>query len=295
MYVHYNISISLHPPSFQCLPLTCLLLRIWHTLSSLPMTAHGLSPIIWMIVYSILSNSTDFHNGPFIYSPHLIHFHMDPAWSVALGESYFTHHSYLVVHCWIQATIITPVWAQNVLRNVWVFKGVVGHKQNGAPCYCIIIILHSLFHHVTTTFPLPWLVSVIMLLSIDTTHIHCKVNIWLLLFFNDAQPLQPMANPPWPGPDYFWPVIMLTLWHIVLQSGHIRLIYPCIVLLWIRAYMGSVTFVIITIPVITAQSHICAMVHVHACMDHKKCHSVLLGQCPWRQPVSVFWSWQSGL
>ena len=43
---------------------------------------------------------------------------------------------------------------------------------NGAFCYCNIVILHSLFPDVTTAFPLPWLIFGIILLSIDTIHIH---------------------------------------------------------------------------------------------------------------------------
>ena len=109
-----------------------------------------------------------------IYDIHITHFHMDPAQSVAwLGVT--SQMKYLEAHCWIWATllhptIITLVGAPNVYRYVQIFKRVIGYMWNGAPCYCIIIILHSLFPLVTTTFPLPWLVFVIMLLSTDTTH-----------------------------------------------------------------------------------------------------------------------------
>ena len=68
----------------------------------------------------ILSNSMDFHNGPvsaivwifimalIIYDTHIVNLHMDPAWSVALCQSYFTHLDCLVVCCWIKVILLHP-------------------------------------------------------------------------------------------------------------------------------------------------------------------------------------------
>ena len=39
-----------------------------------------------------------------IYNAHIIHFHMDHSQSVILGQRYFAHHGYLVVHWWIWVT-----------------------------------------------------------------------------------------------------------------------------------------------------------------------------------------------
>ena len=89
-----------------------------------------------------------------IYDAHAIYFYMDPARLVVLSQSY------TMVCCWVWATllhlpIITPLGAPNVWKYVWIFKGVVGYMLNDSPYYHIIIILHSLFPHGTTPFPLP--------------------------------------------------------------------------------------------------------------------------------------------
>ena len=86
-----------------------------------------------------------------IYDAHTIHFHMDPASLMPLGQGYFAHHDYLVVCCWIQPGLLQVV--PNRWRYVQIFEGSIGYMPNGAPCYCLI--LHSIFPHVTTTFPLP--------------------------------------------------------------------------------------------------------------------------------------------
>ena len=61
-----------------------------------------------------------FHNmATVIHDAHIIHYHMDPAQLVVLVWCYFTHNNYLIVQCWIRATlldltIITPVGAPHV-------------------------------------------------------------------------------------------------------------------------------------------------------------------------------------
>ena len=117
------------------------------------------------------------------YDANTIHFHMNFVWSVALGQSYITHHHYLVVQCWIWATllhpmIITLVGAPNVWRYVWIFIGMVVCMLNDTNWYHITVILYILFPHVTMAFPLFWPVFWIILLSIDNMHI-CTVR-WVL-------------------------------------------------------------------------------------------------------------------
>ena len=107
------------------------------------------SVVIWIFIMDLV-----------IYNADIIHYNMDPLWSVALGQSYFTHPDYLIIHCCIQATLlhptlITPVGVLKVCRYLQIFEGVVGYMPNGAPYYHIISIFYSLIPHVTTTFPLP--------------------------------------------------------------------------------------------------------------------------------------------
>ena len=90
---------------------------------------------------------------------HIIHYHMDPLWSVAMSQNDFTHPNYLVIYCEIPATllhstIINPVEAPNAGRYVWIFEGMAVYMLNSAHCYHIIIVFHNLFPHVTTVFPL---------------------------------------------------------------------------------------------------------------------------------------------
>ena len=64
------------------------------------------SVVIWIFTMDLV-----------IYDVHIIHYHMDPLWLVVLGQNYFVHLDYLVIHCLIKATllhptIITPVEAQ---------------------------------------------------------------------------------------------------------------------------------------------------------------------------------------
>ena len=43
-----------------------------------------------------------------IYDTNIVYYHMDPLWSVALHQSYFTQPNYMVILCWIQATLLHP-------------------------------------------------------------------------------------------------------------------------------------------------------------------------------------------
>ena len=103
----------------------------------------------------------------------LIHFHMDPTWLVALG--YFAHHDYLVVCCWIQASlldpaIITPGGTKHmeICLDHWRSGGI---HAKWCPWYHTVVTLHRLFPHVVTAFPLPWLLFGTTVPSIDN-HTH---------------------------------------------------------------------------------------------------------------------------
>ena len=129
---------------------TCFELTTYH---SIWFVSDCLMDALYLVVINI------FIMDLVIYDAHIIHYHMDPLWLVTVVWSYFTHPDYLVIHCWIWATllhptIITPLGTQSVWRYVWIFERVVGYMLNCFPCYCIIIIFHSLFPHITTTFPL---------------------------------------------------------------------------------------------------------------------------------------------
>ena len=50
---------------------------------------------------------------------------------------------------------------------------------------------------------------------------------------------------------------------IIPQSGHIGVIYPCIVLLRVNTYMGSLTAVVVSVPIITALSVIMCIFYMH--------------------------------
>ena len=134
------------------------------------------------------------------------HFHMDPAWLVALVWNYFEHHDYLVVHCLIQATLLHPTIITLVgAPNIW------RYMSNGVSCYHILVILHSLFPHVSTIFPLPWVIFGIMLISIDTTYILVVSEYLAAPVFPWGTASGPAAYPPWPGLDYPWSTNMLNL------------------------------------------------------------------------------------
>ena len=140
-----------------------------------------------------------------IYDAYIIHYYINPLWLVTLGQSYFTHPNYLVICCLIQETLlhppnITPMGAS----NVW-------NVCSMSMAFNIAKIKH--------------------------VHFYSKVNIFLLLFCN-TQPLGPVADPLWPGLDYFWSTISLTMlyvWHfcpcLILLFGHCGVIHPCLVLL----------------------------------------------------------------
>ena len=111
---------------------------------------------------------------------------------------------------------------------------------------------HILFlnHHFKITSP-----------SIDNTCFYSKVSIVLLLFVCDVQSLGPAAYLPWPGLDYLWPTIRLTMLHVhvfylclILHSA-CGVIHPCIDLLWF--YTES--FVIATVKIMVI---IGALLHI---------------------------------
>ena len=137
-----------------------------------------------------------------ICKAHIIHYHINPLQSVALGQSYFAHLDYLVVHCWIwttslHPTIITPVGILNVWRYVQLFKGVVGFMSNGAPCYYIVIIfIDSFFISQPHILFLKHHFKIIFIKYRQHIHFYMKMSIFLLLFFCDAQSLEPAAYTP---------------------------------------------------------------------------------------------------
>ena len=55
-----------------------------------------------------------------IYDVHIIHYYLNAKWSVTLGQSYIVHQAYLVIFCWIWATLLCPmnITAAGAL-NVW--------------------------------------------------------------------------------------------------------------------------------------------------------------------------------
>ena len=179
--------------------------------------SHSLS--VWqMLLYLVIISI--FIMDLSIYDAHIIHCNMNPLQSVALGWSYFTHLDYLVICCWIWATllhptIITPAGAPNVWRYVQLFEGVVGYMLNGATCYHIVVIFHSLFPHITSIISFFFKHHFRTILqSIDSTYISTVRWVSFCYCSSVIPSLGPAAYPPWPGPDYFWPTIRLTMCHV---------------------------------------------------------------------------------
>ena len=124
------------------------------------------SVVIWTFIMDLV-----------IYDAHLMNYHMAPLWSATLGQSYFMHLDYLVICCWIWATllhptIITPVGALNVWRYVWLFQGVVGYLPNSSLCYHTSLSFY-IFYFLMSQPQFPFLTQYIRIIlpSIDNTHI----------------------------------------------------------------------------------------------------------------------------
>ena len=133
------------------------------------------------------------------------------------------------------------------------------------------------------------------------------MSIWLLLFFHYTQPLRPVAYFPWPGPDYFWSIMMLNWWHVsviypdtvpqpVIYWYYLPLHYPtlcpcfydfchccCFLWTWLRSSL------LLGFMLVPWFMHICVLY-----MDYMKHHS-LSGRCSRMWLVSVFCFWQFGL
>ena len=94
---------------------------------------------------------------------HTIYYHMNALKSVGLAQSYVSHSDYLVVWCWVCAVMfpdsVTP-WEPHVFHFVKVFPWVVGHRHEGSPCHCIMVIIGIVHPFVITTFPFPWIVNI---------------------------------------------------------------------------------------------------------------------------------------
>ena len=124
---HYILLLVMSKPYF-----TCLWFTVWHALNLLPMNAYNMIHIIlshiklttcactWFVSGCLTdalywSGKTDFDRGPCHYDTHIIHYNnMNLLLLVALDQSYFAHPDYLVICCWIWATLlhlinITPV------------------------------------------------------------------------------------------------------------------------------------------------------------------------------------------
>ena len=69
---------------------------------------------------------------------------MDATWSVHLAQTYFTHHVYFAVQCWINATYLSPETVNQMGPQTYcyakVFVGRVGYMPLGALYDCIIAI-----------------------------------------------------------------------------------------------------------------------------------------------------------
>ena len=107
----------------------------------------------------VLSDTTAFlRMALMVYDTIIIHFHMDAARAVALGQSYFAHPYHLVVNSLTRATLLDPtVITQVGTPNVWgyaqIFPGLVGYMLNSTACHHIVVVLYSLLLHILTFFP----------------------------------------------------------------------------------------------------------------------------------------------
>ena len=135
---------------------------------------------------------------------------------------------------------------------------------NCVPCYHIIVIFHSLFPHVRTAHPTSLNIHFRVIITRCRQHVHfySKACIFLLLFFHDSQPLRPFAYLPWPGQNYSWLTIRLTMWHICIFCPwlilHVRccwVTHPCITLLWFHADSFRIATVSTT-PIIIVLLHV---------------------------------------
>ena len=89
------------------------------------------------------------------------------------------------------------------------------------------------------------------------------MSILILLFCHYNQSLEHVPYAPWSGPDYFWSVIMLNVWHV-------HVIYPYIFLLCVHAVILSVTavvFINLVLFITIIRPHVCVMVYVNRCMS----------------------------
>ena len=133
----------------------------------------------------------------FIYDAHIIHYHMNPLWLVALVQSYFTHLDYMIIHCWISATFIASFFTSQLhililkhhfrvtslsIDNMWVFF-----------CYCFSVIPQLLGSRITHT-DLVWITIGLPEVSLCGMSVFCPC--------------------------------------LILHSGHYEVIHPCIILLW---------------------------------------------------------------
>ena len=179
------------------------------------------------------------------------------------------------------------IGAPNVCRYVWIFEGIVGCMLNSAPCFCIVVILHSLFPHVTTTYPLLCLLFGVMFLSINIKHLHtvrwvfgsyCSSMmpyLWgLQLFHADlVQITFGLLSCLFCGSlSLFVPVLSSNLGILCLIPLHCPAVGPCLYefcYCWCHHYAHYYCTVSYMCP------GSCTCVH----MDHKKCHNATAFCC----------------
>ena len=82
---------------------------VWHAANLTPMNVCVLSHCLMYGLYSVVKWISIMHLV--IYDTHIIHYHMNSLWSVALGESYFAHPDCLVIYWWIWATLLFPTYS----------------------------------------------------------------------------------------------------------------------------------------------------------------------------------------
>ena len=184
-----------------------------------------------------------------IYDVNIVYYHMNPLWSVVLGQSYFAHPNYLVIHCLILAislhsTIITQAGALNIWRYVQQFEGVTGYMPNGAPDSALLSYFIASFQ--TSQSYILFLKHHFRVLSPSIGNMYISAVRWVSFCF--CSRVMPSLWGLWlTHPDLVWITLgplsgslcgmFVFLSYLVFHSGNCGVIHHCIVLLWFHTVL----------------------------------------------------------
>ena len=113
-------------------------------------------------------------------SDHIIYYHIDVLWSMGLTPTYFTHPDYLVVHCWIDATYLSPSTINQtgpqIYHCVKFFIGRKGYTSLGSLCNCMVAIIDQ------CNAAIPFVITAIQAYELPLlTNATMSKNIWSIM------------------------------------------------------------------------------------------------------------------